>query len=213
VPFIEDLGILVLWLIAMVMSMNFVFMFFVFYRRLARARYFAEKDAARVRYKDTLYNFLRGELTTEEVTETLDSANSTAERDVIEGLLLTQADGTNTDRVSELFFALGFVDRWAKIAFGRKRCGGLVERALKRERATIESRTKRSILEYVSRMQILAVPRALALNSLGRLAPEHAEVFLHKKTSDNPASPQTRLRLPCHWGLKCISRSIAVCRH
>ncbi|MCU1306912.1 MAG: pbs lyase heat-like repeat protein [Acidobacteriaceae bacterium] len=183
-PFIEDLGMLVLWLIAMVMSMNFVFMFFVFYRRLSRARYFAEKDAARARYEGTINRFVGGELSTEDVTEALESATSPAEQDVIEALLLKQVDGTNADRVSELFFSLGFVDRWAKITFGRKRSGELVKRALRRERATIDTGTKRSILDYVSRMQILAVPRALALNSLGRMAPEHSEVFLAEGLKD-----------------------------
>jgi HEAT repeat protein len=34
------------------------------------------------------------------------------------------------------------------------------------------------------RLQILAVPRALALNSLGKMAPEHAEVFLSEGIKD-----------------------------
>jgi HEAT repeat protein len=184
VPFIEDLGILVLWLIAMVMSVNFVFMFFVFYRRLSRTRYFAEKDAARSRYRAIISEFIAGNLPIEEVTEALENATSTAERDTLEEMLLKQVDGSNAGRISELFFSLGFVDRWARIAFGRKRCGELVKRSLRRERAAGITLAQHSILDYVMRLQILAVPRALALNSLGKMAPEHAEVFLSEGIKD-----------------------------
>ena len=45
--FIEDLATLVLWLLALVVSLNLVFFLFVLYRRFSRQRFYAEKDAAR----------------------------------------------------------------------------------------------------------------------------------------------------------------------
>lgn len=182
--FLEDFGVLVLWLIVMVMSVNLVFMFFVFYRRLSRARYFAEKDSARDRYLSPAERFAVGEISVEQAAEVFGSANSQPEIDTIEELLRARLNPVNVTATSELFFALGYVERWAREAFGR-RGRKLLERSMRREHAAVDMvHAHAPWWKLAGRLRILAVPRALALDHLGRLAPAYAEVFLAEGLRD-----------------------------
>lgn len=181
--FIEDLGSLVLWLIALVMSLNFVFLFFVFYRRLSRQRYFAEKDAARERYLETIKEFAANELTLEEGSLRLAHAVSAAERDAVQQMLSAEVNRNNAERISQLFLALGFVDVWAKQVFGR-RAADLVRRSMAGEQAKVETGERSGMWDFVSRLRIFAVPRAIAMDSLGRIAPRHAQIFLSEGLHD-----------------------------
>ncbi len=182
--FLEDFGVLVLWLIVMVMSVNTVFMFFVFYRRLSRARYFAEKDAARERYLSPAIQFAAGDLPVERAADIFGSASVQAEIDTIEELLRTRITPVNLNATSELFFALGYVERWAKAAFGR-RAKRLVEKSMRREHVPVDTKVEKvPWWRQAEKLRILAVPRALALDHLGRLAPAYAEVFLAEGLHD-----------------------------
>lgn len=182
--FLEDFGVLVLWLIVMVMSVNLVFMFFVFYRRLSRARYFAEKDAAHDRYLFPAERFAAGEISVEQAAEVFGSANSQPEIDTIEEQLRTRLNAVNVTAISELFFALGYVERWARESFGR-RGKKLVQRSMRREHVAVDMiHAHAPWWRLAGRLRIMAVPRALALDHLGRLAPVYAEVFLAEGLRD-----------------------------
>ncbi|HUR36652.1 MAG TPA: HEAT repeat domain-containing protein, partial [Terriglobales bacterium] len=184
VLFLEDFGTLVLWLIVMVMSVNLVFMFFVFYRRFSRARYFSEKDAARERYLAPADRFAAGEMTVEQAAEVFGSANTPPEIDTIEDLLRSRITPVNVAATSELFFALGYVERWAKEAFGRG-WRPLVERSMRREHVTGDlTKAHAPWWKLAGKMRIMAVPRALALDHLGRLSSAYAEVFLAEGLGD-----------------------------
>jgi HEAT repeat protein len=183
--FLEDFGVLVWWLILMVMSVNAVFMFFVFYRRLSRARYFAEKDAARERYSSPAQQFAAGELPVEQAADVFGSASSQAEIDTIEELLRARVNPVNLNATSELFFALGYVERWASVTFGR-RTKQLVKRSMQREQAAVDIKPpKVPWWKQYEKLRIFAVPRALNLEHLGRLAPAYAEVFLAEGLHDS----------------------------
>jgi HEAT repeat protein len=184
VLFLEDFGVLVIWLIVMVMSVNLVFMFFVFYRRLSRARYFSEKDSARDRYVASAERFAAGEMSVEQATEVFASANSQPEIDTIEELLRMRLNPVNVTATSELFFALGYVERWARQTFGG-RGRKLLERSMRREHVAVDmTQVHAPWWRLAGRLRILAIPRALALNHLGRLAPAYAEVFLAEGLRD-----------------------------
>ena len=183
--FLEDFGVLVLWLIVMVMSVNLVFMFFVFYRRLSRARYFTEKDAARERYEQPAERFAAGEIAVEQAAEIFGSANSQPEIDTIEQLLRARLNPINVNATSELLFALGYVERWARAAFGRRHWKKLVERSMRREHVTVDiTKAHAPWWRVAGKLRLFAVPRALALDHLGQLAPAYAEVFLAEGLRD-----------------------------
>ena len=77
----EDLTSVVLWLLATVTAINLVFLFFVFFRRLARKRYYAIKDSARERYQAVIAGYQSNQVTVESATELLAGATTRPERD------------------------------------------------------------------------------------------------------------------------------------
>ena len=181
---IEDLGILVLWLIVMVIAVNGVFLCFVFYRRAARRRYFEAKDSARDRYQVPITEFIANNISVEHAREILREAYSEAEIDAVQHMLLSQVTPENARRISELFFALGYVDRWAAQAFGRKRATLLVMRSMRQEKAEIDTRGRGGWLAPIRRLKVFYVMRMIAVDHLGRLAPNHAQPFLAEALLD-----------------------------
>jgi HEAT repeat protein len=188
--FIEDLASLVLWLLATVLSVNLLFLMFIFYRRLGRKRYYEDKDSARSRYTRVVSEFVDNEISVDRAVALLQEATSKAEHDAVQEMLLAQEDANNAERISQVFYGLGYVDRWAKQAFGRGRSKALLERSMKREKAAISTTVKQSLLTPIRRMRMLAVPRSVALEALGRLAPDYAQVFVAEALHD-PA-PEVR---------------------
>ena len=187
--FLEDVGQLVLWLVLLVLSLNLVFLFFLFRRRLIRKRFFAQKDAARERYRDAVDAFTLGQTSMEQAATALGDARSAAEREVLSEMLFAASTADNTERISELLFLLGFVAEWTKAAFGRKASRELGGIFLKGEGKSIPIKWPK-LLRPVYRTRIAAVPRALAVNNLGRLSPKHAQLCLSSALGD--PSPQVR---------------------
>lgn len=181
---IEDLGVLVLWLIVMVIAVNTVFLCFVFYRRGARKRYYEAKDAARERYQVTVVEFLGHRLSVEHAREILREASSEPEIDAVQQMLLAQVTPENARWVSELFFALAYVDRWAVQAFGRKRGKALVVRSMRQEKPGLAKRERGGWLAPVLRLKLFYVTRLIAVDHLGRLAPDYAQPFLAEALLD-----------------------------
>lgn len=192
--FIEDLASLVLWLLATVLSLNLLFLLFIFYRRLGRKRYYEDKDSARSRYTRVVSEFVDNEISVERAVVLLDEASAQAERDAVQEMLLAQEDANNAERISQVFFGLAYVERWARQAFGRRRARALVERSMKREKAPISTAVDRGLLAPIRRMRMFGVPRALAVEALGRLAPEYAQVFVAEALHD-PAAEVRRVAI------------------
>lgn len=181
---IENLMEVVKYLLYMVVAINAVFLVFVFYRRIARNRYYRAKDTARERYRNVLSQFANGEITSEQAAEALRGASGAAARDAVQERLLASVDPANIEQVSDLFFALGYVDRWARTAFGRRRAAQLKERSRRKEKAAISTGQRKSMWNFLRRMHLFSVPRALAVDHLGNLAPEYSQVFVAEALHD-----------------------------
>jgi HEAT repeat protein len=190
--FLEDLSSLAIWLIALVMSLNLLFLFFVLYRRLSRQRYYAEKDAARARYRPTFDDFIFQGASAQTSAEVLNTARSRPERDAVYELMVKNLSEETAPRISQLMFALGFVEEWARLAFGKKRAKELMRRSLAGIHEPITGSPQTGIRTWIPRLRVLAIPRAIAVDSLGKLAPKYAHVFLAEALTD-PATWVRRL--------------------
>src|SRR4051812_14370248 len=179
-----------MWLLATVLSVNLLFLMFIFYRRLGRKRYYEDKDSARSRYTRVVSEFVDNEISVDRAVALLQEASTRAEHDAVQEMLLAQEDANNAERISQVFFGLGYVDRWARQVFGRARSKALLDRSMKREKAAISTSINKNIFTPIVRMRMFAVPRAVALEALGRLAPDYAQVFVAEALHD-PA-PEVR---------------------
>jgi hypothetical protein len=189
--FLEDVTQLVLWLLLGLTWVNLVFLCFLFYRRLSRKRYFEAKDAAREHYRPMIAQFAAGDIAVEAAAAVLRNARTIPEQDAVRDALFAEAAPTDRERTTELLFALGMVEAWAKEAFGKRQAQGVIQRALRHEvtplAASSNGASRRST---TSGLRLLAVPRALAVNRLAHLRPEVAQVFAAEALKD--ASPEVR---------------------
>lgn len=191
--FLEDLGTLVLWLLATIIVVNLLFVCFVFYRRAARKRYYIAKDVARDAHRQQVAEFASGAVSLEQMVRMVGAASKRAERDAVHELLFAAATPQNLSRISELLFILGYVERWAREAFGRSRAKVLVAKAVKKEAIDIDVERRRTG-NPLSRVRMYSVPRALAVDLLSRLAPEYAAIFMGEALKD-PASDVRRMAI------------------
>ncbi len=190
---LEDIAALVLWLTVAVVAINLVFLGSVVYRRLARGRYFRRKDEARRRWQTVVDQFVRWGLSQSQAVAALQEEQSAAAQDAIREMLVARMAPDTCDRITALLFGLGAVDRWAEAAFGR-RGPGVVMSALGVGRIPFPERARNRLLDRVQRTRLLAVPRAAAVDALGRLAPDFAEVFSLAALQD-PAAEVRRVAL------------------
>ena len=158
-----------------------LFLAFVFYRRLARTRYYAVKDAARARYQHVITKFLHGELEVVRTAALLDEAASQPEQDALQDMLLN-APPEQQQRISELLFALGNVERWARTAFGYRRGRTFVQRAFRGDPPLGTGPANR--WNPVLRLRFFSVPRAIAIEHLGALAPKLSTYFASEALAD-----------------------------
>ena len=178
---LEDLTRFVLWLLFTIFTVNMLFLSFVFYRRLARARYYAVKDSARERYQHVINKFLHRELDVAQAATLLEEAASQPEQDALEEMLLG-ARREQAERLSELLFAVGYVDRWARTAFGYRRGRTFVQRAFRRDPPLGTGPANR--WNPLLRLRFFSVPRAIAIERLGSLAPLLATYFAAEALAD-----------------------------
>lgn len=185
-PFIEDVAFLLFWLLAAVVAINVLFLWSVLERRIKQQRYFVIKDAAREGWRLRVRAFVEGRLEAEDMLSLRREIKSEPARDALHELLLAAKTPATATRISELLFALHSVDGWAAGAFGRRRAKQLVEAALRREPPS-EPESGPRLVNWIRRAKLFAVPRAVAVNRLGQLAPEFAQVFLVEAIHDPAA--------------------------
>ncbi|HZQ92703.1 MAG TPA: HEAT repeat domain-containing protein [Terriglobales bacterium] len=188
--FLEDVAQLVLWLLLGLTWVNLVFLCFVFYRRLSRKRYFAAKDAAREHYRPMISQFAAGHIPVEAAAAVLRNARTVPEQDAVRDALFLEAAPADRERTTELLFALGMVEAWAKQAYGKRQAQDVVRRALRHEAAPLAPANSTARRATRSSLRMLAVPRALAVNRLAHLRPEVAQVFAAEALKD--PSPEVR---------------------
>jgi HEAT repeat protein len=182
--FIEDVAQLLRWLLAATLAVNLAFLWVVVERRLRLQRYFVIKDSAREDLRPKVAAYARGAVPIDEMVRLRGDVRSRPVRDALHELLFAVRTPENLTRISELLFALHSVDRWANRAFGRRRGKRLVERALRREPPLLPERRPPGLAGRLRRLKVFAVPRALAVDHLGRLAPEFGGVFLVEAAAD-----------------------------
>jgi len=187
---LEDLILVTIWLLVTVIAINVVFLAFVFYRRWWRARFYRAKDEARERYRKAIAEFVAADVDVPTASAKLAEAKSPPERDAVRELLLDAISPQSADRITELLVALKYVEHWSNTAFGRKRTPELLRRSQAREQTAISTAVEQSWLNPFRQMRVFSVPRALAVDNLGNLASECAQVFTAEALHD----PSTEVR-------------------
>lgn len=185
---LEDITRLALWLLFTIVAVNLFFLSFVFYRRLARKRYYTVKDAARDRYQHVINKVLAGKIGTGHAASLLAEASAQPEHDALEEMLLS-ATADQRPRTTELLFGLGYVERWARAAFGYRRGRTLIQRAFRGDPPLRKGPA--GAWNPMMRMKILSVSRALAVEHLGTLTPAIATYFATEALAD-PATDVQR---------------------
>lgn len=183
----EDLTGLVIWLLVTITIVNVVFLCFVFYRRLARKRYYAIKDAARERYQPVITEFFAGQITVEKGIQLLAGAKTRPELDAMEEMLLQPVASSDRQRISELLLGTGHVERWVRQAFGRRRGREVLRSAIRGQTPPPEASSLARVMNPILRLRILSVPRAIAIDHLGWLATSLAGIFATEALKDPAA--------------------------
>lgn len=173
------------WMVVLTLSVSASFQAILLWRRSARARYFARRDAARERFHLPIERFLTGAADLAQTLRLLGPLNHEAERDAVAELAARTRTPEAAERRSRLLWRTGHVHRWAKAAFGRRSGSALVDMAFANTRLVagrLPGRHRGARAFW--RRRIFSVPRALALHELARLAPAHANVFLEHALLD-----------------------------
>lgn len=173
------------WMIIAALAVTAAFMLFMVYRRIMRNRYYAAKDGARIRFQTAVANCLNGQISVPTAGRRIGRLQTPAERDALEQLLFARLTPENTETVSELLLAHGFVLRWSQRGFGKK-LGRKLTADVAKGRACSSVKNVRQYLAsgWLQRRRIFSVHRAVVLNKLGRLSPRHASHFLAAALAD-----------------------------
>jgi HEAT repeat protein len=166
------------------MGLNAVFFLFILFRRFSRHRFFIQKDAARERFQSTVEDFAGGNLSLVEAAKVLSLASGAAEKEAIYQLIERRTRPETAERFSELLYLLGYVEAWAKAAFGKKTGQQLLELALKKSARVSAALKRPNVLERIRALRVFSVTRAIAVAHLGKLAPHFAQPFLAKALED-----------------------------
>ncbi|HUR37693.1 MAG TPA: HEAT repeat domain-containing protein [Terriglobales bacterium] len=191
---IEIVAQFLAWWIGATVCLTFALQAFLIFRRMSRERYFARKDAARLRFAEPVATFLAGRSELVKVMQQLGPITDDAERDALAELAAKHTGPLAASRRSRLLWRTGHVQIWAQKAFGARCARQLTDAAFGRNLGAPIPRhfsTNQGLRAFWGR-RIFSVPRALALHDLGQLAPEHANVFMAHALHD-PAVVVRRL--------------------
>lgn len=165
------------WMIALTLVVAASFQVILLWRRSVRARYFQRKDGAMARLAQPVERFLSGAADLASTMRLLGPLRDEAERDAVAEMAGRAHHPEAIARRSRLLWRTGHVHRWAEAAFGRQ-ADAIVQAAFAQVGTQIPRVFANARMNVLRRRRIFAVPRALALHELGRLAPAHASVFL-----------------------------------
>jgi len=178
---LESLLKIVVWVALSVLAVDLILVSFILRRRLSRWLYYNSKDAAMRRFSEPVRDFLAGKIAVEDLVAILRPARKKAARDAVRDLLLESLPGDNRKAVTDVLFRLGFVDSWAKEAFGSRRARELIHHIVTGEKlATAKRRRFRS----ARRLRLFCVRRARAVAELGHLHADFAKVFMLQALQD-----------------------------
>lgn len=175
---------IVLWLSLSVLAIDLLLVAFILRRRLSRWLYFSKKDAAVKRFAEPIQHFLAGQLSADDLVATLQTASSVAERDAIRELLLDSLEGSGRKPVTEVLFRLGYIEAWAREAFGSRRTGELLRHIVAEDK--LPPAVKRRFTR-IRRLRLFSVKRARAVNQLGQLDAAFSRLFVREALADPSA--------------------------
>jgi HEAT repeat len=175
--------LLVKWLVFGVLSIDLSLVAYILYRRASRNRFFAQKDAAQNRFSSTITDFFAGNIALGTAIQAL-KARNTAEREAIKTLVLARITKATRQQATALLFALGFAQRWAEQAFGKRRAQQLLQQVSEDQSSRRAPRSRNSLAERLRRTRALSISRAVAVGYLGRLAPEFSTQFMAEALQD-----------------------------
>lgn len=172
---------IVLWVSCCVLSVDLLLAGYILYRRGIRWLYFRGKDAAGKRFGAPIRSFVAGELAADELLRSLRAMHSVAGRDAVKDLLLENLQGVGRRPVTEILFQLGYVEGWARRAFGRRRAAELI-RFIVAHKELSESHRRR--FAGIRRLRLFCIGRAIAVSQLGQLDSAFSKVFMREALID-----------------------------
>jgi hypothetical protein len=179
--FFQHLIKIVLWLAVSVLAFDLVLVASILCRRLSRFIYFRKKDEFKRQLSGPIRQFLKGEMPVEELAGTLQSASGRAARDLIQEQLLKGVVNANRQVVTEFLFRFGYVDRWAREAFGGRRGRQLINHVVYGRELTPAGRQR---WVAIRRLRLFCVRRARAVGQLGKLDAKFTQVFMREALLD-----------------------------
>jgi len=178
---LEHLLKIVLWVSLCVIAIDLLLVVFILRRRWSRWLYFRKKDAVARQFAAPVHSFLVGELPPDDLVATLETLRAAPGRDAIRELLLDGLEGSQRKPVTEVLFRLGYVERWAREAFGRSRANELLRHIVVQEELPPAPRRR---FDGIRRLRLFCVKRARAVNQLGHLDTAFSRVFTREALSD-----------------------------
>lgn len=178
---VENLLRIVIWLTLCVLAVDVILVLFILRRRLSRWLYFNKKDMAVKRFTEPVRNFLEGKIAVEDLVSTLQIGRRKAARDAIRDLLLESLAGSNRKAVTDVLFRLGFVDAWAREAFGSRRAKQLIRHIVTKDKLPLVPKQR---FKGIRRLRLFCVRRARAVMQLGYLDADFAKVFMREALAD-----------------------------
>lgn len=179
--FFQHLIQIVIWLAAIVLAIDLVLVASILCRRLSRFIYFRKKDELNRQLSRPIRQFLKGEMQAEELAGTLQTVSGMPGRDLIQEQLLNGVTNANRQAVTEVLFRLGYVDRWAREAFGRRRGRQLIEHIVHGCELP-PARRQRGVA--IRQLRLFCVGRSRAVGQLGQLDAKFTQVFMREALLD-----------------------------
>ncbi|HLJ30614.1 MAG TPA: HEAT repeat domain-containing protein [Candidatus Angelobacter sp.] len=172
---------IVIWVSLVVLTIDLLLVLFILRRRLTRWLYFKKKDAAARQFSGPIQGFLAGNIPVEDLVATLRTVRSGAGRDAIRDLLVDSLTGSGRKAVTDVLFRLGFIETWAKEAFGQRRSMQLIQHIVRKEELPAAPRRG---FARIRRIRLFCVKRARAVTVLGHLDAAFAQVFMREALHD-----------------------------
>lgn len=178
---IENLIPIVQWLALTVLAIDFVFVLFIFRRRIGRRIYYQKKDATIQEFSSLIGSFLNSGSSVDEVVAKVRGTRSTPGRNAVQEMLLGGMNAENRKEVTNVLLRLGYIADWSKQAFGPRRSEELLRHIA--EGAKLPAAKKRPFARML-RLRLFSVRRALAVTKLGQLDPSFSELFMREALAD-----------------------------
>ena len=181
---VENILKITLALAVGVLALDSVLVLLILRRRLGRRLYYDKKDEARRQLQDRVADFIAGHMGIERLLSLLKMRRGQAARDAIRDLLLQHLASSNRQAITEVLYRLGYVDAWAREAFGGRRARQLMRHIVDE---SILPPSGKPRFAGIRRLRLFCVRRARAVAQLGHLDGKFAQVFMQEAINDPSA--------------------------